>query len=129
MPPSWQNAYLLKGTHISDDSHQMLFYFVQFQSITDNQTGTKTFSASQSLDKEKQYKYICTSHGLSGFFPSSFQSSQNSMDCTLRKNNTNNQELFVSFSDLVQFTPCLPILGWGVCFINSKNKATDGQNC
>jgi hypothetical protein len=57
MPLSWQSAYLLKGTRVSDDFRQMLFYFIQFQSITDNQTGTKTFSISLSLDNGKQRKY------------------------------------------------------------------------
>jgi hypothetical protein len=37
MPSSWQNAYLLKGTQNTDDSQKMLSYFVQLQSITDNQ--------------------------------------------------------------------------------------------
>jgi hypothetical protein len=50
IPLSWQNAYLLKGTHISDEFQQMPSYFVQLQSITDNQTDIKAFSASQNLD-------------------------------------------------------------------------------
>ena len=50
IPLSWQNAYLLKGTHISDDFQLILPYFVQIQSITDNQTSMKAFSALQSLD-------------------------------------------------------------------------------
>ena len=45
IPLSWQNAYLLKGTHISDDFQLILPYFVQIQSITDNQTSMKAFSA------------------------------------------------------------------------------------
>ena len=35
MPTSWQHAYALKGTCISDDYFCMLSYFVQYQSITD----------------------------------------------------------------------------------------------
>jgi hypothetical protein len=63
MPLSWQNAYLLKGTRISDDYWQMLSYFVQFQSITGNQTGIIIFSTSQSFDNGRQHKYICTNCG------------------------------------------------------------------
>ena len=37
MPLSWQNAYLLKGTCVSDNFCQMLSYFVQSQSIGDSQ--------------------------------------------------------------------------------------------
>ena len=40
MPSSWQNAYLLKGTQTTDNFQQMLSYFVQIQSITDNQSVT-----------------------------------------------------------------------------------------
>ena len=29
MPPSWQNAYVLKGTQTTDAFQQMLSYFVQ----------------------------------------------------------------------------------------------------
>jgi hypothetical protein len=96
MPLSWQNAYLLKGTCISDDFRQMLSYFVQFQSITDNQTGLKVYSASQGLDSGKQHKYICTNCGRSGRFPSSFQSSRNNTDRIPRKN-TGIQGPFVDF--------------------------------
>jgi hypothetical protein len=60
MPLSWQNAYLLKGTCISDDFQQMLSYFIQFQSITDNQRGLKVYSASQGLNNERQHKYSGT---------------------------------------------------------------------
>ena len=74
MPLSWKNAYLLKGTRVSDDFRQILSYFVQFQNITDNQTGTKTFSTLQGLNNERQHKYIRTNRGQSGHFPSSFQS-------------------------------------------------------
>jgi hypothetical protein len=75
MPLSWQNAYLLKGTRISDDFWQMLSYFIQFQNITDNQTGMKVFSASQSLDNGRQHKYSCTNPRQNRYFPSSFQNS------------------------------------------------------
>ena len=36
VPSSWQNAYLLKGTQTTDDFQQMLSYFVQLHSITEN---------------------------------------------------------------------------------------------
>ena len=62
MPLSQQNAYFLKGTCISDDFQQMLSYVVQFQSITDKQTSMKVFSTSQSLDKKKKHKCICSNH-------------------------------------------------------------------
>ena len=39
MPLPWQNAYLLKGTCVSDDFHEMLSYFVQSQSIGDHPSG------------------------------------------------------------------------------------------
>ena len=71
MPLSWQNAYLLTGTHVSDDFQQVHSYFVQFQSITDNQTGLKVYSALQGLDNGRQHKYSCTNcgKGFSFFFP------------------------------------------------------------
>ena len=68
MPLTWHNAYLLKCSHISDDFWKMQSYFVQFKSITDNQTSIKTFSATQRSDREKQHKYIHTNHGWSGHF-------------------------------------------------------------
>ena len=68
----WQNAYLLKGTCVSDDFWKMLSYFVQFQSITDNQTGLKVFSASQGFDNGRQHEYSFTNCGQSKHFPSSF---------------------------------------------------------
>ena len=40
MPLSWQNAYLLKGTCVSDNFCQMLSYFVQSQSIGDSQVAS-----------------------------------------------------------------------------------------
>ena len=43
MPSSWQNACLSKGTCTSENFWQMLSYFVQLQSITDNQTVSKAF--------------------------------------------------------------------------------------
>ena len=96
MPLSWQNAYLLKGTCISDDFRQMLSYFVQLQSITDNQTGTKTFSILQSLDNGRQHKYICTNRGQNVCFPSSFQSGWNNTNRIPWKN-TSSQGPFVDF--------------------------------
>ena len=96
MPLSCQNAYLLKGTRVSDDFRQMLSYSVQFQNITDNQTGTKTFSTSQGLNNERQHKYICTNRGQSGHFPSSFQSGQNNTERIPQKN-TGIQGPFVDF--------------------------------
>ena len=75
MPSSWQNTYLLKGTQTTDKFQQMLSYFVQLQSNTDNQTVAKAPSVSQGLDIGKHHKYVCTIHGRSGCFSSSFQSS------------------------------------------------------
>ena len=54
MPTSWQNAYALKGTQVTDDFYKMLAYFVQFQSITDTQTMSKSFSTAQELSTTKQ---------------------------------------------------------------------------
>ena len=84
---SWQNAYLLKGTRVSDDFWQMLSYFVQFQSITDNQTELKVYSASQGLDNGRQHKYSHTYHRQNGLFHSPFQRSQINTDCIPQKNN------------------------------------------
>ena len=111
MPLSWQNAYLLKGTCISDDFRQMLSYFVQFQSITDNQTGTKTFSTSQSLDNGRQHKYSHTNHGRSGCFSSSFQSGLNNINQIPQKN-TGSQGPFVDF--------------WGPCPVHPMSSHTWG---
>ena len=66
MPTSWQYAYLLKGTCVTDDFCKMLAYFVQFQSITDTHTMSKSFSTAQELSTTRQYKYTCTNHGQSG---------------------------------------------------------------
>ena len=41
MPLSWQNAFFLKGTCVSDNFCQMLSYFVQSQSIGDSQVASK----------------------------------------------------------------------------------------
>ena len=38
LPLSWQNSYMLKGTCAIDNFCEMLLYFVQTQSIGDNQT-------------------------------------------------------------------------------------------
>ena len=62
----WQTAYLLKGTHVTDHFLQMLSYFVQFQNITDNQTGMKAFLSLQSLDNGSQHQYMHTNHGQNG---------------------------------------------------------------
>ena len=97
MPSLWQNAYLLKGTRTTDDFRQMLSYFVQLQSITDNQTVAKAPSASQGLDNRKQHKYVNTNHGRSGQFSSPFQSSRADFDSILQKPNTNSQGPFVDF--------------------------------
>jgi hypothetical protein len=68
IPSSWQNAYLLRGTCTSDNFPHIHSYFIQLQSITDNQTVAKYFSASQHLDNGKQLNYVCTDCGQSGFF-------------------------------------------------------------
>ena len=126
MPLSWQNAYLLKGTRISDDFRQMLSYFIQFQNITDNPTGTKIFSTSQGLNNERQHKYSHTNRGQSGCFPTSFQSGQNNTDQIPWKN-TGIQGPFVDF-----WGPCpvhpMSSHTWGDCFNNPKNKTSEGQN-
>jgi hypothetical protein len=125
MPLSWQNAYLLKGTRVSDDFQQRLSYFVQFQSITDNHTGLKVYSASQGLDSGKQHKYICTNHGQSEHFPS-YQSGRNNTDQIPWKN-TGIQGPFVGF-----WGPCpvhpMSSHTWGDCFNSPKNKASECQN-
>jgi hypothetical protein len=46
IPLSWQNAYLLKGTHVSDNFCQMLSYFVKSQSIGEHQVVSKPFLSS-----------------------------------------------------------------------------------
>jgi hypothetical protein len=104
----------------------MLSYFVQIQSITDNQTDTKTFSTSQSLDNLRQNKYICTNHGRSGRFPSSLQSSWNNTDQIPQKN-TSSQGPFVDFRGPCPVHP-MSSHTWGDCFNNPKNKALEGQN-
>ena len=104
----------------------MLPYFVQFQNITDNQTGTKIFSTSQGLNNERQHKYSHTNRGQSGCFPTSFQSGQNNTDQIPWKN-TGIQGPFVDF-----WGPCpvhpMSSHTWGNCFNNPKNKASEGQN-
>ena len=93
MPISWQYAYLLKGTRVTDDFQQMLAYFVQFQNITETQTMSKSFSANQELSTKRQHKYICTNRGRSGRFPSSFQGGQTHIDRIPRKIKTISQGL------------------------------------
>ena len=56
MSISWQNPYLLEGTQVTDNFCQMLAYFVQFQSNTDSQTMSKSFSTAQELSTTRQYK-------------------------------------------------------------------------
>jgi hypothetical protein len=97
MPSSWQNACLLKGTQTTDDFRQMLSYFVQLQSITDSQMVAKAPIVSPGFDTGKHHKYVCTNHGQSGLFSSSFQSSRADIDRIPRKPKTNSQGPFVDF--------------------------------
>ena len=104
----------------------MLSYFVQFQSITDNQTGTKTLSTLHGMDNGRQQKYIRTNRGRSGRFPSSFQSGRNNIERVPRKN-TRSQGPFVDF-----WGPCpvhpMSSHTWGDCFNNPKNTTSEGQD-
>ena len=94
---NWQNSYLLKGTHTSDDFCKMLSYFVQLQSIIETQTISRSGAISQNTENRNQHKYICTSCGQSGCFHSSFQNSQNNIECTPCILITINQAPFVDF--------------------------------
>ena len=97
VPLTWQHAYLLQGTQTTDNFSQMLSYFVQFQSITDTQWISKSYSVSQSLDTRKQHKYICTIRGQSRRFPSSLQSGQAEMDLIARETKSTVSGPFVDF--------------------------------
>jgi hypothetical protein len=80
MPSSWQCAYLLKGTHISDNFHQILSYFVHFKSITDNQKVSKSFSASQIWATYNNTNIFVFTMDKVMVFPSSFQTCQTDID-------------------------------------------------
>ena len=68
MTLSWQNAYLLK-VHTSNNFWQMILYFVQLQSITDNQMVAKASSASHSLDTGNNTNMcVLTMDMVAGFF-------------------------------------------------------------
>ena len=70
MTLSWQNAYLLK-VHTSNNFWQMILYFVQLQSITDNQMVAKASSASHSLDTGNNTNMcVLTMDMVAVFFPS-----------------------------------------------------------
>ena len=127
MPISLQNAYLLKGTRITDDFRQMLAYFVQFQNITDTQTMSKSFSTNQELSTTRQHKYTRTNRGQSSCFPSSFQGGQTHIDRIPRKIKTISQGPFVDFKGPCPVHP-MSSHTWGGCYNNPKNKASNGQD-
>ena len=127
MPISWQNAYLLKGTWVTDDFCQMLAYFVQFQSIMEKQTMSKSFSTTQELSTTRQHKYTHTNWGQSSCFPSSFQGGQTHMDHIPRKMKTNSQGPFIIFKGPCPVHP-MSSHTWGGCYNNPKNKTLNGQD-
>ena len=127
MPISWQNAYLLKGTQVTDDFRQMLAYFVQFQGITDTQTMSKSFLTTQELSTLRQHKYTCTNHGQSCCFPSSFQGGQTHINRIPRKIKTISQGPFVDFKGPCPVHP-MSSHTWGGCYNNPKNKASNSQD-
>ena len=102
----------------------MLSYFTQLQSITDNQTVAKDFSASPHMDNGKHHKYMCIDCGQSGCFSSSTQSSQVDIDCILWKSRTNTQGLFVGYLGHCLVHP-ISSHTWEDCFNNPKNKTSE----
>ena len=122
VPVTWQNAYLLKGTRLTDNLCQMLAYFVQFQSITDTQGSSKPYTISQSADNRKPYKYICTNRGQSGRFLPSIQNGQGDTDRIPRKNKPMTTGPFIDFRGTCPVHP-MSSHTWGDCFNNPKNKS------
>jgi hypothetical protein len=92
MPFSWQNTYLLKGTHNSDNFHPILSYFVQFQGITDNPIFQKPYSCNASIYPSfgcgNQYIYLRNDCGQGSYFYFSIQSGWHEIECIPGKANT-----------------------------------------
>ena len=123
MTLSWQNAYLLK-VHTSNNFWQMILYFVQLQSITDNQMVAKASSASHSLDTGNNTNMcVLTMDMVAGFFfllsePLSWYWPY-SMEL-----NINPQRPLWSFGDFP--VHLMSSHTWGNCFNNTKNKTSEG---
>ena len=64
MPFAWQNAHMLKGICATDNFCQMLLYFVQTQSIGNNQTrSTPSFPLTNICSTRGMFSQGCSGHG------------------------------------------------------------------
>ena len=67
MPLAWQNTYMLKDTCATDNFCQMLLYFVQTQSIGDNQTrSTPSLPPTNTRSTGGRFSQSCSGRGQFG---------------------------------------------------------------
>ena len=127
MPLAWQNAYMLKGTRATDNFCQMLLYFVQTQSIGDNQTrSTPSFFPTNIHSTGGRFSQGCSGHGQFGKSSSlSYGEYQNSH--IPRKIDTSHCGVYKYYRGPCPVHPTLTHT-WGDCFNNPKNNNTSGRN-
>ena len=127
MPLSWQNAYLLKGTHASDNFCQMLSYFVQSQSIEDSPVASKPFFSPTTLHGGRGwFSHGCSGHGQFDHSTSSHSNGNQSfrIPCTL---NNGPSGVYLDYNGPCPVHPTLTHT-WGDCFNNPKNTFTGNRN-
>ena len=127
MPLACQNAYLLKGTCVSDNFFPIISFFVQSQSIGDSQVASKPFLSTATIHGGGgQYSNGCSGHGqLSHSTSSHFNGSQSScIPCT---SNDDPRGVYLDYNGPYPVHPTLTHT-WGDCFNNTKNNFTASQN-
>ena len=127
MPFAWQNAHMLKGICATDNFCQMLLYFVQTQSIGDNQTrSTPSFPLTNICSNRGMFSQGCSGHGWFGKSSSlSYGDYQRShIYCKI------NVGIHGNYLDYQGPCPVHPTLthSWDDCFNNPKNSNTADKN-
>ena len=127
MPLAWQNAYMLRGTCATDNFCQMLSYFVQTQSIGDNQTrSTPSFVPINTCSTRGRISQGCLECGQFGK-PSSLSYGDYQNSHIPRKVDTSHCGVYLDYRGPCPVHPTLTHT-WGDCFNNPKNNNTSGRN-
>ena len=127
IPLAWQNAYMLKGTCATDNFCQMIPYFVQTQSIGDNQTrSTPSFFPTNIRSTGGRFSQGRSGRGRFGKSSSlSYGDHQNSY--IPRKIDTSQHGVYLDYQGPCPVHPTLTHT-WGYCFNNPKNTNTPDRN-
>ena len=127
MPLACQNAYLLKGTCVSDNFFPIISFFVQSQSIGDSQVASKPFFSPTTLHGGGgRFSRDCPGRGrLSHSASSHFNRNQTSR--IPRKSNNDPRGVYLDYNGPCPVHPTLTHT-WGDCFNNTKNNFTASQN-